>query len=78
MILIYLICYFQEVDEFLKADLLDMDVDPLMYWNAETRYPMIKQLVKKFLCPPPSSVESERLFSTMGNIYTNKRYRLSG
>jgi hypothetical protein len=62
----------------LKAPRLDIESEPLLYWKNEHSFPLIKQLVKKYLCAPPSSVESERLFSTAGNIYTNKRNKLSG
>ena len=31
-----------------------------------------------YLCSPPSSVEDERLNSTLGNIYDDKRYNLTG
>ena len=34
-------------------------------------------LAYKYLCSPPSTVESERLFSIGGNIYTPHRNRLS-
>jgi hypothetical protein len=39
---------------------------------------MLKQLAQRFLCPPPSSIESERLFSQLKMIYTDKRNSLSG
>ena len=36
----------------------------------------ICQSFKRSLCAPPSSVKSERLFSTTGNIFEAKRNRL--
>jgi hypothetical protein len=37
----------------------------------------IKGLVQKFLCCPPSTVESERTFSKLGEIFKPKRFSLS-
>jgi hypothetical protein len=39
---------------------------------------MLKKLAQKFLCAPPSSIESERLFSQLKMIYSDKRGSLSG
>ena len=42
-----------------------------------TRLPMLAKLAKRLLSAPSSSVESERLFSIGGNIYTPKINRLT-
>ena len=42
-----------------------------------TRLPILAKLAKRLLSAPSSSVESERLFSIGGNIYTPKRNRLT-
>ena len=70
--------YQLEVEAYLKEKNIPTKSDPLEWWKLQTNYPNIKQLVARFLCPPPSSVESERVFSTLGGIYTVKRSRLSG
>ncbi len=44
----------------------------------EKRLPILAPLSRKFLCPPPSSVPSERVFSEVGAIYEKKRSRLTG
>jgi len=33
---------------------------------------------RRYLCAPPSSVSSERVFSTVGNIWNDKRSSLGG
>ena len=40
-------------------------------------YPNIKKLAAMYLSPPPSSVNSEKLFSATGSIYTENRNRSS-
>ena len=41
--------------------------DPLLYWkNNEQSKPLLVKLARRFLCAPPGSVPSERLFSTAG------------
>lgn len=34
-------------------------------------------MARKYLCAPPSSIESERVFSALGDVYDDKRHRLS-
>ena len=52
--------------------------DPLQWWKDNSaRYPTLSKLSKRLMCTPPSSVESERLFSIGGNIYSPKRNRLT-
>jgi hypothetical protein len=41
------------------------------YWRV-SKYEQLKKLAQLFLCPPPSSVESERLFSHLKMIYADK------
>ena len=51
--------------------------DPFMWWNEnKDKYPHLSTLAKKYLSSPPSSVESERVFSIGGNVNTPKRNRL--
>ena len=54
---------------------------PLEYWkNLSLSQCLVEQnlakIAKKYLTPPPTSVDVERLFSTAGNILTDKRNRI--
>jgi len=67
-----------ELDHYLSERPISPTSDPLDYWRIYTKSEVLKKLARRFLCPPPSSVESERVFSTLGGIYKPKRSRLSG
>jgi hypothetical protein len=60
-----------------KAKNEPSESDPLQYWRNEHKFPSIKQLVPKYLSAPPSTVESERTFSQLTEIYSSKRASLS-
>jgi hypothetical protein len=51
--------------------------DPIKWWKQNIgNFQPLKNLVLKFLSCPPSSVESERLFSAAGSVCTETRNRL--
>ena len=51
--------------------------NPIRWWKINRdRLPKLAVLANKYLCAPASSVESERLFSVGGRIYTPLRSRL--
>ncbi|ESO11287.1 hypothetical protein HELRODRAFT_153199, partial [Helobdella robusta] len=51
--------------------------DPATWWKFNTaKYPTISKVAQVYLAPPPTSVPSERLFSTAGDIITEHRTRL--
>ena len=51
---------------------------PLTRWETnQLRLPKLSKLAARFLSTPPSSIESERLFSVGGQIYTPRRNRLA-
>lgn len=48
-----------------------------MVETQHTPFPQLSILVRKYLALPPTSVASECLFSTEGDIYDEKRNRLA-
>ena len=51
--------------------------NPLHYWKEKkVTWPLLAHLARKYLAPPCTTVPSERLFSTAGNIVTDRRTRL--
>jgi len=51
---------------------------PMNYWLAnKDRFPVLSALAKRYLSVPPTSVPSERVFSTAGDILTDQKSRLS-
>ena len=60
--------------------MLDEDLeDPLGCWKINRfKYPNLIKLVKKYLCIPATSTESERTFSNLNNLLTKKRLCMKG
>lgn len=55
-----------------------VDRDPLIWWKAnEHRFPQMSKLARRYLCIPATSVASERVFSTSGNIVNAKHSKLT-
>lgn len=59
---------------------LNSDVsDPLIWWKEkEDKYPLLSRYAKQLLGIPATSVASERVFSTAGDVVTAQRACLSG
>ena len=54
------------------------EFDPIVWWRGRIAcYPCLSETVKYMFCVPATSVPSERVFSTAGNIVTKKRSRLN-
>lgn len=52
--------------------------DPIAWWKKEnSRYPQLAMVARRYLAIPCTSVESERLSSSAGDIVTDKRTSLS-
>ena len=66
-----------EVDQYLAGPLVDLKTNPFKWWESyHYRYPVLGRLVKKYLSAPPTSVNSERVFSGAGELYSDRRTRL--
>ena len=66
-----------EVDEYLKLKQAKNTINPLSWWqNNETKFPILSTLAKEVFGISTTSVSSERLFSDVGNVITNKRSNL--
>ena len=66
------------IDNYLKEPTLSRKSDPLAYWKSnQDNLPHLTSLARQYLCAPPASVASERLFSTAANICTDLRNRLT-
>ncbi|KAM8766865.1 E3 SUMO-protein ligase ZBED1-like [Acanthopagrus schlegelii] len=51
-----------------------LNENPLTWWRSNEReYPLLAHLAKQYLCVPGTSIASERVFSTAGDIVTAKR-----
>lgn len=68
----------EEVASYQAASGITVDGDPLTWWKSnECKYPHIAKMARCYLAVPGSSVPSERVFSTAGDIVTAKRSTLS-
>ena len=66
----------REVERFLSCPLAPRKTDPIEWWKGTSDLPLLRELSRKLLCTPSSSVFSERMFSEYGNVFEEKRNRL--
>lgn len=62
---------------FLKEPRLQRNADIYAYWHSSP-YQQLQKAANKFLSAPPTSVVSEQLFSSAGQIYADRRSNLLG
>jgi len=63
-----------ELQQYLSMPRLSHDDDPLKFWRThETHFHCLVPLAKQMLGIPPTSAESERVFSCAGNIVVPRR-----
>lgn len=68
----------EEVTSYKAVDCISLDSNPLEWWKTnEPKYPHVAKLAKRYLAVPATSVPSERVFSTAGDIITAQRSVLS-
>ena len=68
-----------ELQKYELEDPLSLDSkEPLLWWKKrEVNYKFLSILAKQFLCITSTSVPIERLFSSAGNLLSERRSRLS-
>ena len=66
-----------EISNYKDEQPIILNDNPLLWWKShETKYPLLARLAKYLLCVPATSVPSERVFSTAGDILTGQRANL--
>ena len=67
-----------EVRQYLSLTNVPLQHCPLAWWKEHCgQYPRIAKVAQRYLSAPPTSVASERLFSTAGNLYSDQRSQLA-
>ena len=57
---------------------MPLDSNPLLWWKVHQKtYPLLGNLAQKYLSIPATSVASERVFTTAGDLVTAQRSCLS-
>ena len=57
---------------------INRNENPLDWWCANrSKYPILSQLAFKYLCITVTSVPSERMFSTTGQLTSDRRSKLA-
>lgn len=68
----------EEMNLYKLADCIPTDGNPLRWWKKHhSSYPHLAILAQRYLAVPGTSVPSERVFSTAGDIVTASRSILS-
>ena len=66
-----------DIQKYMQAQNIDCKSDPFLWWHQNKgQYPLLFELVMKYLCIPGTSVPSERLFSKAGELISVKRNSL--
>merc|ERR1712208_68654 len=67
----------REMDKYKNEKCISLKSCPLNWWKENERhYPLLSPLAKAFLSIPATSVPSERVFSTAGDIVNAQRSQL--
>ncbi len=68
----------EEVQHYRAVQSLSVEANPLEWWkDNQKQFPRLAKLAKRYLGIPATSVPSERVFSTAGDIVTAQRASLS-
>ncbi|KAM3610503.1 uncharacterized protein V6R79_004829 [Siganus canaliculatus] len=64
----------EEVTIYRKVPSIHLSQNPLTWWQVHAgEFPLLAVLAKRYLCIPGTSVPSERVFSTAGDIVSAQR-----
>ncbi|XP_023694530.2 zinc finger BED domain-containing protein 4-like isoform X1 [Paramormyrops kingsleyae] len=67
-----------QIQTYLAEQTIPRSDSPFQYWRInQHRFPALAATAVKFLCAPSTSVESERLFSTVSNVIGERSRRLT-
>ncbi|XP_061591545.1 E3 SUMO-protein ligase ZBED1-like [Cololabis saira] len=66
----------EEISKYRGRDGLGVNGDVLQWWKDQVDLPLLSKLARSYLSIPATSVPSERVFSTAGDIITAERSRL--
>ena len=67
-----------EFGEYMKIQKVESNTKVLEWWlSNSTKFPRLSKLAARYMCIPATSVPSERVFSTAGNIINAKRSNLT-
>ncbi|XP_041825202.1 zinc finger BED domain-containing protein 4-like [Melanotaenia boesemani] len=67
-----------QLETYLGETTTAREENPLQYWGVnKVRFPALAQVSQRYLSAPCSSVESERLFSSVSHIVDENRNRLT-
>ena len=62
---------------YLEESVIEIDEDPFLWWRMnQARFPHISKVALNKLFIPTTSVASERIFSKIGYIISDRRARL--
>lgn len=67
----------EEILKYRERASLDLSGDVLQWWRYQGDLPLLAALAKHYLSIPATSVASERVFSTAGDIVTAQRSLLA-
>lgn len=62
-----------EIAKYRGRDCLALNGNVLMWWKEQVDLPLLSKLARSYLSIPATSIPSERVFSTAGDIVTAQR-----